>query len=81
MGASGGNLNLLAALGVVALTSVEHLESYWSLQRRHPDGAHWLDLAHYATHDDAGAALERVVAADHAQLEDLRITRVTRSTS
>ena len=79
MGGFGGNLHLLAALGVSALGSVNHLEEYWSLQRRHGDEEHrWLDLAHYETRGEAAAALERVVEGGHADGDELRVEHLVR---
>ena len=79
-GTQGGNQHLLFLLGVSALGSVEELQVYWSLQRRHPDGGErWLDLAHYATRDDAQQALDRVVEHRHAEPGELRVHHVTRS--
>jgi hypothetical protein len=80
MGVGGGNLHLMAALGVAALGSVTHLDEYWSLQRRHEgDDGRWVDLAHYGSRGDATEALERVVEHRHAGRDQLRVEHVRRS--
>jgi hypothetical protein len=81
-GGIGGNAQqpLFMVLAVSAMRSVEHLEAYWSLQRRHAEGEHrWLDLAHYATKADAESALDRVVDSAHADRRELRVEHVRRT--
>jgi hypothetical protein len=73
-----GNEELLFALGVNAIGSVDHLQTYYTVQHRHPDGTRWIDLAHYATHEDADAAMESAVAAGHATAEEVRVQHVSR---
>jgi hypothetical protein len=36
-----GNEDLLFTIGVGALRSVNHLETYFAVQHRHPDGERW----------------------------------------
>ena len=80
MSVTGGNQHLLAALGVVALSSVTHLDEYWSLQQRHGDDERrWVDLAHYATRGDAADALERVVEQRRADRDQLRVEHTRRA--
>lgn len=38
MSGAGGNQDFLFALGDRALRSVDHLQTYYSVQRRHPEG-------------------------------------------
>ncbi len=78
MGGPSGNQPLLFALGVVALDSVDHLQTYFTLQHRHPDGHRWLDLGHFATRGDAEAAMRAVIAAGHASTDVVRVLKVTR---
>jgi hypothetical protein len=72
------NEELLFALGVNAIGSVDHLRTYYTVQHRHPDERRWIDLAHYATREDAEAAMKSVVAAGHATAEEVRVQRVAR---
>jgi hypothetical protein len=76
---SGGNQDFLFALGDGALRSVDHLQTYYSVQHRHPDGQLWLELAHFATRADAEGAMRCVVAAGHATMDELRVRKVTRT--
>ena len=81
-GAGGGNQPLLFALADGALRSVDALDAYWSLQRRHPEDDHrWLDLAHYPTKHDADEALDRVVEFAHADRHELRVEHIRRRPS
>jgi hypothetical protein len=41
---SGGNQDFLFALGDGALRSVDHLQTYYSVQHRHPTGSCGLSL-------------------------------------
>jgi hypothetical protein len=75
-----GNQYLMFSEGVVALESVDHLETYFALQRRHPDGVRWLDVAHFATREDARQIIDKTVAAGRADPSDLRVQKVTRET-
>ncbi len=72
------NQYLLFALGVEALTTPDGLSTYYSVQRRHPDGSHWIDVAHFAGRDDAEAAVRRLVGHDELTDDDLRVEKVTR---
>jgi hypothetical protein len=74
----GGNQDFLFALGDRALRSVDHLQTYYSVQRRHPDGQGWLELARFVTRGDARRAMGSVVAAGHAATNELRVRKVTR---
>lgn len=78
MDGSGGNQALGLALGVAALNSVDHLARYFSLQRRHPDGHRWLDIAHYSSRSEAKAALAGVVQTGHFEASELRVIKVVR---
>ena len=75
-----GNQYLLFTEGVVALDSVDHLEAYYALQRRHPDGARWIDVAHFETSEDAKRVMDDNVAAGQVEASDLRVQKVTRET-
>ncbi len=79
MSYGGANQDLLFALGVGALRSVDHLQTYYSVQHRHPDGQRWLDLAHFATRADAEGAMWSAVAAGHATTDELRVRKMTRT--
>jgi hypothetical protein len=81
MASMGGNQDLLFALGVGALRSVDHLQTYFAVQHRHPDGRRWVDLAHFASHADADGAIKAAVAGEHATAGELRVQKVTRSTA
>jgi hypothetical protein len=74
-----GNRDLLFALGGDALRSVDGLQTYYSVQHRHPDGQRWLDLAHFRSHAEAKDAIRSVVAAGHATTDELRVRKVTRT--
>ena len=74
-----GNRDLLFAVGVSALQSVDDLQTYFSVQHRHPDGLRWLDLAHFATRAQAKRAMKSVVAVGHATPDELRVRKVTRT--
>lgn len=80
MSAGAGNQDLLFALGVGALSSVEHLGTYFAVQHRHRDGRRWLDLAHFATRVDADHAIGSAIAAGQAAPGELRARKVTRAT-
>jgi len=74
-----GNEALFLVLADAAVRSVKGLESYWSLQRRHPVDEHrWLDLAHYLSRGDAELALDRVVENAHADRHELRVEQIRR---
>jgi hypothetical protein len=78
MGAgSGGNQYLLFHLGDRALGSVHGLERYWALQHRHPDGERWVELAAFASPEDARAAMASLVVGNHADAEELRVAKIT----
>jgi hypothetical protein len=73
------NTSLLMLLSVSAVRSIEHLDAYWALQRRHAaDDERWIDLAHYLTKDDAASALDRVVEHAHADRHELRVEHIRR---
>jgi hypothetical protein len=79
MGAGGGaNQDLFFVLMDKALGTTDGLITYWSVERRHPDGRRWVDLAHFASEDDAGAARDAAVAGGHATTAELRVRRITR---
>jgi hypothetical protein len=77
MATAGGNQDLLFALGNKALGSVDHLVSYYSVQRRHPDGERWVDVAHFADRKDAKEAVRRAVEHGAAAEGDLRVEHVS----
>jgi hypothetical protein len=74
--ALGGNQHLLVYLGGRALMSVDGLRTYFLLQRRHPDGAHWVNLAHYRTRDDAEATLAAILEDGHGEPSEFRVRKV-----
>jgi hypothetical protein len=75
----GSNQDFLFVLGDRALRSVDHLQTYYSVQRRHPHGQWWLELARFATRGDAKGAMRSVVAAGHAATNELRVRKVIRT--
>ena len=78
---SGGNQDLIFYLGDRALQSVDGLQTYFALQRRHPDGRRWVELAHFADREHAEAALETIVAHGDCERADLRGDKVKREAS
>jgi hypothetical protein len=76
-----GNLYTLFAEAGVALQSVDHLDTYFTVQHRHPDGHRWVDLAHFASREDAEAAMRLAVSDGHADASELRVQRVMRETT
>jgi hypothetical protein len=74
----GANQDFLFVLEDRALRYVDHLQTYYSVQHRHPDGQGWLEVARFATRGDAKRAMGSVVAAGHAATDELRVRRVTR---
>jgi hypothetical protein len=75
---SGGNQDLILYLGDRALQSVDGLTTYFALQRRHPDGRRWVEIAAFVSRDDAEAALEGSVKHGAAERAEVRVTKVTR---
>jgi hypothetical protein len=75
---SGGNQDLIFYLGDRALHSVDGLTTYFALQRRHPDGRRWIEIAAFLGRDDAEAALERSIEHGAAERAEVRVTKVTR---
>ncbi len=75
MGIGDVNQRLLFALGGKALRETDGLAVYYSVQRRHPDGKRWVDLAHFASREDALAAIGSLAGQDTG---DLRVKKVTR---
>ena len=77
MATGSGNQDLLFYLGNKALGSVDDLVTYFSVQRRHPDGERWIDLAHFAGREDAEAAVRNLFEHGQAAAGDLRVKKVT----
>ena len=76
-GYAGGNQYLLFHLAFNnALPAADRPTSYVALQRRHPDGEHWVEVAAFLTNADAEAALTHVVEGGHADANELRVTRI-----
>jgi hypothetical protein len=63
-------------LGNTALESVDGLVTYYSVQRRHPDGRRWIDVAHFASREDAEGAMQTLVHERPAADGDLRVKHV-----
>ena len=63
-------------LGNTALQSVEGLITYFSLQRRHPDGKRWIDVAHFTSREDAEGAMQMLVQERAVADGDLRVKHV-----
>ena len=78
MHGSSGNQALLFTLGAIALTSVPKAGTYYSVQRHHPDGKRWVDVAHFASQEDADAAVRALVDHDEGSDGDFRVQKVTR---
>lgn len=74
---SGGNEDLLIVLADKALRSTPDASSYWSLQRRHPDGVRWIDVASFLTRADASWAEARAIQL--APSSSFRVRHVRRS--
>lgn len=77
MATGSGNQDLLFVLGNKALQSVDGLVTYFSVQRRHPDGERWIDLAHFAGREDAEVAVRKLVEHGEGADGDLRVKKVT----
>lgn len=60
-----------------AIGNTSGLQSYWSVQHRHPDGRRWFDVAHYLTREDAETSMAKALEAHPG--EDLRVSHVRRS--
>jgi hypothetical protein len=71
----GGNQYTLAALATTASHSVPRSCSY-SLQHRHPDGRHWLEIGRFATRHLAKETMAAFVAADYGPKEDFRVRKL-----
>ena len=71
----GGNQYTLAALATTASHSVPR-SGRWSLQHRHPDGRHWLEIGRFATRQLAKETMSAFVGADYGPQEDFRVRRV-----
>ncbi len=76
MGAGGGNQYTLAAIATTASHSVPTDTGGWSLQHRHPDGRHWLELGRFATKQLAQETAKAFIAADYGPGEDFRVRKV-----
>jgi hypothetical protein len=77
VGGGGHNEYLLFHLAFNnALPASECHSTYVALQRRHPDGGRWVEVARFLTHVDAEAALAHVVEGGHADASELRVHRV-----
>jgi hypothetical protein len=74
---SGGNQDLLFLLGDRALRSTDRVAQYFALQRRHPDGARWLEVGRFPTKEIAHVALDALVAHGHGQERDFHVKRVS----
>ena len=62
-----GNRDLVMYLGDRALASVAGVLAYFALERRRPDGRPWLEVARFASHDDARVIIDALV--EHVQGE------------
>jgi hypothetical protein len=79
MGALGGNEDLLLHLAfnnALPAAGTGRPASYVALQRRHPDGERWVEVAAFLTKADAEAALARAAEGGHAEAGELRVHRV-----
>ena len=79
MGAGGAGMNqgLLFHLAFdEALPSVDGRHAYVALQRRHPDGKRWVEVARFATEAAADRAKTLVQDGGHAGPDELRIRSV-----
>jgi hypothetical protein len=73
--AGSGNKYTLAAIATTASGSVPRATRAWTLQHRHPDGAHWQIIGHYATKDLAEVTAAAFVDAGYGTPEDFRVKR------
>lgn len=71
----GGNQYTLAALATTASSSVPR-SGTWSLQHRHPDGRHWLEIGRFATRHLAKETMSAFVAADYGPQGDFRVRKL-----
>jgi len=76
MGAGGGNQYTLAALATTSSHSVPRTSGKYSLQHRHPDGRHWLEIGRFATRQLAKETMKAFVAADYGPAEDFRVRKL-----
>jgi hypothetical protein len=73
----GGNQYLLFYLGDKALLAADRTQTYYALQRRHPDGDRWLDVGHFGTRDIAKLALDAFVTHGQGETDDFRVKKIT----
>jgi hypothetical protein len=57
-----GNQDLLFVLADRALRSVEGLDEYVAVQRRHPDGHRWVDVHRFIAKQDAERVRDHLLA-------------------
>jgi hypothetical protein len=79
IGTGGPNQDLMFLLMRNALKASHGLTTYWSIERRHPDGRRWIELATFASRADAEAAMAAAVESGHAAGLELRIHRTIRA--
>ena len=77
MGMATGNQYLLFYLGDKALLAADRTQTYYALQRRHPEGDRWLDVGHFGTRDIAKVALDAFVTHGQGEKGDFRVRKVT----
>jgi hypothetical protein len=73
--AGSGNNYTLAAIATTASHSLPSGKTGWSLQHRHPDGRHWLEIGRFPTKELAKETAKAFVAAYYGQQEDFRVRR------
>jgi len=76
MHGGGPNDFLLVHLADTALRSTAGLERFVALERRHPDGRRWVQIARFATEADAEAARASLVDGGHVQPSEIRVREV-----
>jgi len=78
---SSGDFDVVLYLGDRALASVEGLLTYFALERRHPDGRRWLEVARFASHDDSRVTIDTLVEHAQGEARDFRVRKVIRSST
>jgi hypothetical protein len=76
----GPNMDLLLYLNNTALQSIHGMSTYYSVQRRHPDGKCWIDVGHFPSRDVAKLMIQALVAHGQGSDAHFRVAKVTRKT-
>lgn len=64
-------------MNTAAFLGADRTTMRYALQRRHPNGKHWVDVGHFPTRHTAKLALEAfVVHGGHGEESDFRVKRI-----